>query len=213
QPNGTSELLIDVDWVVVARRARISIREVLVWRDAHLRYLRSGLQLAHCSHSPHDVGPGAAAYLLATLVGRDRLEYVVAASVRFGDVLDAGRRRDLIAGHDERPPHELLPAVHHHREVQLDLRVEYRRADGRGAVHHSEHRRCDDIGVPGRARGGHIEVQRVRLAHGERVLLDLLATHGVRHGLVGLADRLLVDGHLTPRGRRRDWLARQFTWA
>src|ERR1039458_10210526 len=80
------------------------------------------LSLAITSHSSHDVGPGAATDLLAALVGRYRFEHVVAAPVGFGDVLDGGGRRDLIAGHHQLAPLKLLPAVDHQREVELDLR-------------------------------------------------------------------------------------------
>src|SRR3977135_1850552 len=79
------------------------------------------------SPSSDDVRPGSTADLLAALVGRDRLEDVVPASVSFGDVLDASRRRDLVARDPEWAPLELLGAVEHHREVQLALRAEDRR--------------------------------------------------------------------------------------
>jgi hypothetical protein len=130
-----------------------------------------------------------------TLVGGDRLEDVVAAAVVFADLLHAGDGRDFIPGHDQRAPLEILPSVHHQREVQFDLWIKQRRTDGGRAVDDREHRRRHDVGVPRRSRGIHVEMDRVALAHGECVLLDLLATDRIAGGRVSLAYGFGVDWH------------------
>src|SRR5439155_5159599 len=83
----------------------------------------------------------------------------------------------------------------HHREVQPDVWVEDRRPDRGGAVDDREHWRCHNVGVSSCAGAIHIEMDRVGLAHGARVLLDLLPADRVQHGLVGLADCFCVDWH------------------
>src|SRR6185437_10712273 len=145
--------------------------------------------------SSDDVGPGATADLLAALVDRDRLEYVVAAVVGFGDVLHRCGGGDFVARHDGLAPLELLAAVHHHREVELDLGVEDRGPDRRRAVDDREHRGREQVGVAGRASRIQVHAHGIALADRPRVLADLLAPDGVGHGLVGLADRFGVDRH------------------
>jgi hypothetical protein len=88
--------------------------------------------------------------------------------------------------------------VHHAHEVEPDLGVEDRRRDRRTAVDDGEHRRSHHVAVAGGPRRLDVEVQRVRLPHGEGVLLDLLAADGVDDRRVALADRLGAYGH---RGR------------
>src|SRR4029077_7554485 len=133
-------------------------------------------QVAHiCSHSSHDVGPGAATYLLVALVGGYRLEHVVATSIAFGDVFDGGSRRDLIARDHQRAPLELLPAVHHQGEVELKLGIEDRRPHRGGALEDDEHWRSHDICITRLASGSHVEMDGIRLSHRARVLLDLLS--------------------------------------
>src|SRR6185437_1040974 len=145
--------------------------------------------------SSDDVGPGATADLLAALVDRDRLEHVVAAAVGFGDVLHRCGGGDFVARHDGLAPLELLAAVHHHREVELDLGVEDRGPDRRRAVDDREHRGREQVGVAGRASRIQVHAHGIALADRPRVLADLLAPDGVGHGLVGLADRFGVDRH------------------
>ena len=128
-------------------------------------------------------------------LSRHRLEDEEAAAAPLGDVLDADGRRDLVAGDDERAPDELLPGVHEAREVDPDLGVEHPLRDGRHRVDDREHRRRDDVGVAGLARGLDVEVQRVGLAHGAGVLAHLLAPDRVHAGRIGLADDVGVDGH------------------
>ena len=86
---------------------------------------------------------------------------------------------ELLARDDDALPAEVLPAVDHHREVDPDLGVEDPRHHGARLVDDGEHRRRDDVGVAGRARGLDVEVQRVRLADRRGVLLDLLAADGI----------------------------------
>ena len=72
-------------------------------------------------------------------------------------------------------------------------------------VDDGEHRRRHDVGVAGLAGGLDVEVQRVGLADGVGVLLDLLAADRVRHGRVLLADRLGAHRHARILTTRRSW--------
>ena len=92
--------------------------------------------------------------------------------------------RDLVARHDGLAPLELLAAVDHHREVELDLGVEDRRPDRRGAVDDCEHRRRQQVRVAGRAGRLEVHAHGVGLADRARVLADLLAPDRVGDGLV-----------------------------
>ena len=114
---------------------------------------------------------------------------------RSRDVLDAHGRLDLVARDDERAPRELLARVHEPREVDADLGVEHPLRDRGHRVDDREHRRRDDVVVARGARGLDVEVQRIGLADGARVLAHLLAPDRVGGRRVGLADDVEVHRH------------------
>ena len=179
RPDRLGELLVDVDRVVVARRARVADGEEAVGGDPQL----GDLSPAFISDSSHDVGPGAGAHRLAVLVGRDRLEDVVAAAVARLDRLALDVRGDLVAGDHERAPAR-TPARRgpSSRSSCATSGSKITGPIAGRAVDDREHRRRDHVGVAGGPGGLVVEVQRVRLAHGERVLLDLLAADRVDGG-------------------------------
>src|SRR4051794_22059129 len=200
------EVVVDVDRVEVARRAGVADGQVLVGRDLQRGDLVAGLH--GCSLPPHDVRPRADAHRVAVLVLRDRLERVEAHRPARGDLLDGQGRLDLVAGDDERAPPELLGAVEQLREVDADLGVEHRRAEGHAAVDDAEHRRRDNVAIPGRARRLEVDVERVLLPHRDRVLADLLAPDGVDARRIRLADRGGRDRHgADPTRQRARWVA------
>src|SRR4051812_15855916 len=147
------------------------------------------------SGAPHCVRPRAGAHELAALVVRAGLEDVERHSAALAHVLDLRLRRDLVAGHHQRAPDELLTGVQQMCEVDLELGVEQRAGDRRGRVDHREHRRRDEVWMARLARRLEVMVQRMRLAHRARVLADLLPPHGVGHRGVDLAGGIDLHGH------------------
>src|SRR4029079_13952 len=104
------------------------------------------------------------------------------------------------AGADRLAPDELLPAVDHRREVDPDVGVENRRAEGGRAVDDGEHRRGDDVAKPCLSGSFAVVVDRLGLADSVRVLADLLEPDLVGRLRVLLAARLGSDWHRAPRG-------------
>ena len=90
---------------------------------------------------------------------RHGLEDVEAHPAAVRDVLDRCGGGDLVAGHDERAPAELLAAVDHVGEVHPHLGVEQRAGHRPAGVDDGEHRRRDDVGVARGPRRLGIEVQ------------------------------------------------------
>ena len=131
-------------------------------------------------------------------------------------------RRDLVAGDDERPPAELLAAVDQQREVDPDLGVEHRPGPSTARSRRRRTSAARRGRVARRARGLDVEVQRVGLADGERVLADLLAADGVDGRRVASCRRRRSSRHgggsygcgplARALGRAPRWRARRARW-
>jgi hypothetical protein len=65
--------------------------------------------------------------------------------------------------------------MHEHREIDVKLRVTHDVVERRTGVYRREHRRGHEVSVTGGTRRGEVEVERVALSDGERILADLLA--------------------------------------
>ena len=157
QADRARELLVEVDRVEVARRARVADGEVAVGRDAQLG---DRLTLGRCELAPSlTARPARCGSSVPRQTSSPRwlrrggLEDVEAEPVALVDLGDRGRRRDLVAGDHERAPAR-TPArrARASRSRARSPGSKQRRVDRGAAVDDGEHRAARR-GPRGRRRG------------------------------------------------------------